>query len=144
MSQTDDDDVGYRKPPKASRWRKGQSGNRRGRKKGVRNLKTELAEELGEIVKIKEQGLSRTITKQRALIKALTAKAVQGDPRAANVLINMMFRLLHPELIDDVPTKLAKEDQDILDTFVVRRRTPSDQHDPVGRNDSNDEEESKT
>jgi hypothetical protein len=139
VSQNDNDDIGYRKPPKASRWRKGQSGNRRGRKKGVRNLKTELAEELGEIVKIKEQGLAKTITKQRALIKALTAKAVQGDARAANVLINMMFRLLHPDLIDDVPTKLAKEDQDILDTFVVRRRTPSDQHGPSKRNEPDDE-----
>jgi hypothetical protein len=90
-------------------------------------------------VKIKEQGLAKPVTKQRALIKALMAKAVQGDARAANVLINMIFRLLHPELIDDVPAKLAKEDQDILDTFVVRRRKPSDQHDAVGRNDSDDE-----
>lgn len=137
MSQDDDYDVGYRKPPKSSRWRKGQSGNRSGRQKGVRNLKTELTEELGEIINIKEQGLARTVTKQRALIKAMTAKAVQGDTRAANILINMMFRLLHPELIDDVPVELAEEDQAILDAFVVRRRTRN-------KNDEPDEEGSKT
>jgi hypothetical protein len=130
MSQNDDYDVGYRKPPKSSRWRKGQSGNRSGRKKGVRNLKTELTEELDEIINIKEQGLARTITKQRALIKAMTAKAVQGDTRAANILINMMFRLLHPELAEDVPAELAKEDQAILDAFVVSRRTPNKQNEP--------------
>jgi hypothetical protein len=134
VSQNDDDKVGYRNPPKSSRWRKGQSGNQRGRQKGVRNLKTELTEELGEIISIKEQGLPRTITKQRALIKAMTAKAVQGDTRAANILINMMFRLLHPELIEDMPTELAKEDQAILDAFVVSRRTPIKQNEP------NDEE----
>jgi len=61
MSQDVDYDVGYRKPPKSSRWRKGQSGNRSGRQKGVRNLKTELTEELGEIINIKEQGLARTV-----------------------------------------------------------------------------------
>src|SRR5262245_49304121 len=124
MSQNDEYDVGYRKPPKSSRWSKGQSGNRHGRRKGVRNLKTELIEELGEIINIKEQGFARTVTKQRALIKALTAKAVHGDTRAANILINMMFRLLHPEMIEDVPAELAKEDQAILDAFVVRRRAP--------------------
>jgi hypothetical protein len=140
LSQNEDDDVGYRKPPKASRWRKGQSGNRRGRQKGVRNLKTELAEELGEIVSIKEQGLAKTITKQRALIKAMTLKAVQGDTRAANILINMMFRLLHPELIEGLPAELAKEDQAILDAFVVRRRPPTDQQDPIKRSEPDDKE----
>jgi hypothetical protein len=66
LSDDEDHEVGYRNPPKASRWRKGQSGNPRGRQKGVRNLRTELAEELGEIVSISEQGLAKTITKQRA------------------------------------------------------------------------------
>jgi hypothetical protein len=122
MSQNDDYEVGYRKPPKASRWRKGQSGNRRGRLKGTRNLKTELTEELGEIINIKERGAPRKITKQRALIKAMTAKAVHGDTRAATILINIIFRLLRPELIDDVAPELTKEDQAILDTFEVHRR----------------------
>ena len=54
MSQNDHYEVGYGKPPKASRGRKGQSGNRRGRQKGARNLKTELSEELAEIISIKE------------------------------------------------------------------------------------------
>jgi hypothetical protein len=125
MSRNDDYEVGYRKPPKASRWRKGRSGNPRGRQKGIPNLKTELIQELGEIIAIKEQGQPRKITKQRALIKALAAKAVQGHTPASNILINMMFRLLRPEMIEDAPTELTKEDQAILDTFVVRRRAPT-------------------
>ena len=52
----------------------------------------------------------------------MTAKAVQGDTRAATVLINIIFRLLRPELIEGVPPELTKEDQAILDTFEVRRR----------------------
>jgi Family of unknown function (DUF5681) len=127
MSGNDEYGVGYRKPPKASRWRKGQSGNPHGRQKGARNLKTELTEELSEIISVKEQGLARRITKQRALIKAMTAKAVQGDTRAANLLINIIFRLLRPELIEDMPPELTKEDQAILDTFEVRRRTDDEE-----------------
>jgi len=67
LSENDEYEVGYRKPPKASRWRKGQSGNRRGRQKGARNLMTELIEELGEAISVKEQGVPRSITKQRAI-----------------------------------------------------------------------------
>jgi hypothetical protein len=138
LSENDEYEIGYRKPPKASRWRKGQSGNRRGRQKGVRNLRTELIEELGEIISVKEQGIPRRITKQRALIKAMTAQAVQGDTRAGSILINLMFRLLHPELIEGASTtELAKEDQAILDNYVVRRRTPVNQSAP-------DEEASST
>ena len=42
----DEQPVGYGNPPKESRFKKGQSGNQRGRPKGSKNLKTDLAEEL--------------------------------------------------------------------------------------------------
>jgi hypothetical protein len=123
----DDYEVGYKRPPKSSRWAKGKSGNPHGRTKGVRNLKTELSEELGEKVRIKEQGLPKKITKQRALIKTLTAKAVQGDSRAANILISMMFRLLHPELMETAAVDLAEEDREILEALIARRLTTANQ-----------------
>jgi phage terminase large subunit-like protein len=46
MSKLNNDDyeVGYGKPPASSRFRKGQSGNRSGRPKGTKNLKTDLLE----------------------------------------------------------------------------------------------------
>jgi hypothetical protein len=114
--------VGYKQPPKNSTWRKGNSGNPRGRKKDVRNLKTDLTEELGETLSITEQGSSRKITKQRGLIKALIAKAVKGDSRAANILINMIFRLLHPDLAETPPTDLLQEDRDILEAFIEQHQ----------------------
>ena len=39
-------EVGYRKPPKATQFKQGQSGNPHGRPKGTKNLKTDLIEEL--------------------------------------------------------------------------------------------------
>jgi hypothetical protein len=123
----DDYDVGYKRPPKRSQWSKGKSGNPQGRVKGIRNLKTEFSEELGEKLGIKEQGVLKKITKQRAVIKSLTAKAVQGDTRAISIFINMMFRLMHSELMETVPVDLAQEDQEILDAFIARRRSANDQ-----------------
>ena len=38
----DEYEVGYGKPPKDSQFKKGESGNKRGRPKGVKNLKTEV------------------------------------------------------------------------------------------------------
>lgn len=51
---TDEYEVGYRKPPRHTRFRKGQSGNPKGRPKGAKNLKTELEEELQEKIVVRE------------------------------------------------------------------------------------------
>jgi len=87
--------VGYRNPPKASQFKPGQSGNPRGRPKGVANLATDLAAELGEEVIISGGGgRPRQITKQRALIKALMAKALEGDVRATTALLALYARVI--------------------------------------------------
>jgi hypothetical protein len=115
----DDGKVGDKHPPKTSQWKKGQSGNRHGRTKGSRNLATELINELQEKLRISERGVSKTITKQQALIKALIAKSLQGDMRAISIVFSTL-RLIEPQFIDVTTTDLFKEDRDILDAYVAR------------------------
>ena len=110
-------EVGYGKPPKHTRFKKGRSGNARGRPRGARNLKTELQEELAETIQIKEDGKAKTISKQRAMLKSLTAKAVRGDTRAANVILNMVFRLFHDEDAESELVDLTASDLAILKQF---------------------------
>jgi uncharacterized protein DUF5681 len=114
-------EIGYKRPPRATRWQKGQSGNPKGRLKGTRNLKTELGEELAELIPIREQGRSRKVSKQRALIKAHTAKAIQGDVRAANLIVSLIIRLLQAELSDDAASVVSEDDADIIEAFLKRR-----------------------
>jgi hypothetical protein len=86
--------VGYRKPPKATRFKPGQSGNPKGRPKGSPNLASDLSSEFGEQITVREGGQARHISKQRALIKSLMAKALQGDVRATTALLTLYARVI--------------------------------------------------
>ena len=72
-------DVGFGKPPKHTRFRKGTSGNPNGRPRGTRNLATVLQRTLKEKVIINESGVRKTVTKLEAAVKQLVNKAASGD-----------------------------------------------------------------
>jgi hypothetical protein len=121
MSEQDEKKVGYRKPPAKTRFKPGQSGNPNGRPKGSVNLKTDLRSELSEKIRIREGERSLKVSKQRAMLKALVAKALKGDARAANVVLTLVGRLFEPEAAaEEVPT-LTSDDQAILERFLARR-----------------------
>ena len=82
-------EVGYRKPPQNTRFTKGKSGNPKGRKQGSRNLKTDLFEELGSKVIVKEGGKRRSLTKQQALLKRLVEQGFGGDYKAMALLFGL-------------------------------------------------------
>jgi len=86
--------VGYRKPPQATRFKPGQSGNPKGRPKGSPNLAADLSTELGELITVREGGAAQRVSKQRALIKSLMAKALQGDVRATTALLALYARVI--------------------------------------------------
>jgi hypothetical protein len=76
-----DTEIGYQKPPRANRWKKGRSGNPAGRKKGSKNKRT-------IIIKLMEQKLGRKIhdlsklSRYEALLLKGIQKALTGDTRA--------------------------------------------------------------
>jgi len=79
--QKRDDEVGYRKPPRRTRFRKGQSGNPRGRPSGAKSLSTMLREELNQRVIVVENGRRRKITKRQAIITQLVNRVSGTTPR---------------------------------------------------------------
>ncbi len=116
----DDYQVGFKKPPKGTRFRKGQSGNPQGRPKGTKNLKTDLFEELQEQVLVREGPAEKQLSKQRVVLKSLTNKAIKGDTRAANIVLNMVLRLLDGEGSDEADAPLSADEQAILQTLEER------------------------
>lgn len=123
MSETDDK-VGYGRPPKHSRFQPGQSGNSRGRPRGTKNLATDLREELAERIPIREGERSLQVSKQRALLKAMMAKALKGDARSAAILLGLMAKILEPEGSPHGTDGLDANDAAILENFLSRHGVP--------------------
>jgi hypothetical protein len=74
--------IGYRRPPASTRFRKGQSGNPRGRPRGRRNEPPYEAV-LGQTVTIREDGIERRVTAAEAFLLHVTKRGLEGDGAAA-------------------------------------------------------------
>ena len=112
-------EIGFKKPPEHARFKPGQSGNPKGRPKGTLNLKTDLAEELGAPVTIRESGGARQISMQRAVVKRLLAKAASGDLRAIEKLFELKLRLL-PEDAPEGDAPVSADEAEILAHYAER------------------------
>ena len=80
-------EVGYGKPPRHTRFEKGQSGNYRGRPRGAKNMATHLKEALRERVVINENGRRRRVTKMDVVSRRLVNKAAEGNLRFIEFLV---------------------------------------------------------
>jgi hypothetical protein len=89
---SDDEKVGYKRPPRNTQFRPGQSGNPTGKNKGARNMATELEDILSEQVTFAENGTLKTMSKQRALASALVSAAIGGDLRATAIVLSHTMR----------------------------------------------------
>jgi hypothetical protein len=111
--------VGYRNPPKYTQFKPGVSGNPNGRPKGSLNLATDLAAELGETITVKEDGHSRRVSKQRALLKSLMRNALKGEVRSSAALLSLYARVI-TEPPEDDSAPIDDEERKILRHFLPR------------------------
>jgi hypothetical protein len=81
--------VGYGRPPTHSRFQKGRSGNPRGRQKGVDNFLTDLLHSLEIPVNVNENGKSKRVSTQKALLLRAREKALKGENRALENLLDL-------------------------------------------------------
>src|SRR5262245_542350 len=113
--------VGYGKPPIHSRFRSGRSGNPAGRRKGMRNLGTDVKRILKAPVKVKDGGRARTISTQEGALRVLREKALKGDARALDRFIDLAGRFNNDAGEAGQTQALAADDQAILAAYVAER-----------------------
>src|SRR5713226_366770 len=82
-------EVGYGKPPKANQFRKGRTGNPRGKRQGEENTISAFKRIVSERVKINDGEKVRTITLAEAVILKNYNAALQKNPFA----MSNIFRL---------------------------------------------------
>jgi hypothetical protein len=84
MTNDDEKKGGRGNPPKHRQFRKGASGNPKGRPKGSKNLSTVIMEAARDEVSATINGKTRKISKLQATAMQLATKASVGDQAAIN------------------------------------------------------------
>ena len=92
-------EVGYKKPPKRTRFKKGQSGNPKGRRKASRNMSTIMLEVMARPVVIKQNGQQRRVAFREAFVHRLAGRALEGNTRDMIALMKAMHDYL-PEALE--------------------------------------------
>jgi len=102
MSSNEEKDyeVGYKKPPVETRFKKGQSGNSSGRPKKIAQ-KLDPGKVLQSIdneeIVVKVDGKRIRITKQEIFFRQLFTRAIRGDLTAARLIAKMAANYFGPE-----------------------------------------------
>jgi hypothetical protein len=116
---TKDYEVGYARPPIHSRFTPGQSGNPAGRPKGAQNFATEISAELKEAILVKEGGVTKRLSKRRAMIKRQAERALQGDTRAFSCLVAMSPGENPTEKLE-LPRDLEPGDRALIERYLSK------------------------
>jgi hypothetical protein len=117
-------EIGYRRPPASGQFKKGASGNPKGRPKGSSNFLTLLDKELAQKIVVTENGRKKTLTRLQAMVKRMVAGALQGDQKQLLALVEILRRTgsFEPGQVDDL---LPGDYEAILDAYVETRRGSS-------------------
>lgn len=116
-----DEEVGYGRPPKRFRFKKGRSGNPNGRPPKSKNAVAMLCAELDRKIPIQEGGRTRSLTKREVMIMRLVNGALKGNPRQ----IEFVFRCLAQLGPSDVPEVTSMDNSELrraLERYVSARK----------------------
>jgi hypothetical protein len=110
--------VGYRRPPKATQFTAGKSGNPKGRPKGSRPVGAVLQDIIQQKVSVTESGRTRRIPVLEVMLRRLANDAMRSDQRAIKLVLSLVDRYAEsPETARQLREMLA-EDAAILAQYL--------------------------
>lgn len=112
--------VGYGRPPKTTQFKKGQSGNPRGRPKGSRSVGALLQEILNQRIAVTENGRTKRIPALEIMLRRLTNDAMRNDSVALKTVLMLVDRYGESGESQIRLDELLAEDQAILANFLPK------------------------
>jgi hypothetical protein len=125
-----DYDIGYKKPPTSTRFQKGESGNKAGRPKGAKGLGTLVEMMLNETRPISLNGRTRNASNLEVSLRQLINKAVQGDLKALQQLIQLIRDVESKKAQQESIPALTEADREFLRLVPDLYGLPEDDEDP--------------
>ena len=114
-----DYNVGYGKPPRENRFKKGQSGNPKGRPRASKNMRSIIHEIAEERVEVTIKGKRRNIPVREALARRLFSDAMKGNYRAQRLALDLLDKhdpVARPHYVIQAPARLTEEEWKIKHT----------------------------
>ena len=113
---------GYKNPPKEHQFRKGKSGNPKGRPRKQRQPSSDLSldimaslhRELAKTISVQENGQHRVITKLDAIFAQLVAQSVNGKHSQQKMLLSLLTQGKHETTVQETLEQLQSYDEDRL------------------------------
>ena len=87
---SDNDQVGYGKPPKHSRFKSGQSGNPKGRPKKRASPSDILQDVFFEAIEVVKDGRAQMLPRIKVLLNQIMTEALKGDQKAISNVIKLL------------------------------------------------------
>jgi hypothetical protein len=117
--QMGDYEVGYGRPPMATRFKPGNNCNPRGRPKKKKTVGQVIDEALSTKVRITVDGKTKIMTKLDIVIHNLINAASRGDRQAIYTLLNLRARYQDSTETTVNPSELSASDRQIIEQFLT-------------------------
>ena len=108
--------TGYRKPPKAGQFTKGQSGNKAGRPKAAPNTRAAISRALGRELTVQTSDGPEKMAVTDVLLTALVKEAAQGNVSAAKLLFDLARD--HDVGLEQPEASLSPQDESDFEALV--------------------------
>ena len=137
---------GYKNPPKEHQFKKGKSGNPKGRPRKKKQPSSDLGldliasihRELGKTISVQENGQHKEITKLDAFSAQLVAQSVNGKPSQQKMLLSLLMLDTHEETEQQTLEQLQTYDEDLLNDLHDQLNSMNDDT-PGAFNDQGDD-----